>query len=91
MQLSNDNVLTKLEAHSDTISFNVTGVRCVFGGCVDEGFAVGFCWYIFTDNATCEGKTFFFEIVLVFTVYLHCMYVADMGPCMFDSTMLVVN
>ena len=70
MQLPNDNVLKHQEARSGSIRFNVTGVRCVFGGCVDGGYDTGYCWYIFTDNATCEGKTFFFEIVLVFTVYL---------------------
>ena len=84
MQLPNGNNLKNHEGDSGRIHFNVNGVRCVFGGCVNEGYAVDYCWYIFTDDATCEGKTFFFEIVLVFTVYVHCMYVADMGPCMFE-------
>ena len=86
MQLSNDYILKRSEGPSGSIDFNVNGVRCVFGGCVNGGYPVDYCWYTFTDTATCEGKPFFFEIGLVFTVYVHCMYVTDMGPCMFECT-----
>ena len=83
MQLSNDYILKRSEGPSGSIDFNVNGVRCVFGGCVNEGYAVDYCWYMFTDTATCEGKPFFLKYVW----YLQFMYiVCDMGPCMFECT-----
>ena len=60
MQLSNSHTLTVSAAGNFNSSrdFSVSGVRCVFGGCVKTDYP-DYCWFTFTDNAICEGKLHF--------------------------------